>query len=118
MDRRSFLKKTGAAAAAAVALPLGVQKLIEGTAPTQATLINTPRDPLANQPLPPPNKRYQLGWKFQDPRTREQYGTVLIADADVPIEVLGDLISRQMAEAIVEVVGQRRALALARSLKA
>lgn len=114
MDRRHFLRKAGAAAAAAVTLPLGVHKLVEGMPPPDAQVLRAPIDPYAA--LGPPKKRWELGWKFQDPRTQQQYGAVLIADADVPIEVLGDFVARQMAETIVEVVGQRRALALAKSM--
>lgn len=118
MDRRSFLRKTGAAAAAAVALPLGVHKLVEGKPPPTATPVRAPADPLGDPLAPYTKQRYQLGWKFQDPRTGEQYGAVLIADADAPLDAIGDIISRQMAETLVEVVGSRRTMALARSLKA
>ena len=115
MDRRSFLKKTGTAAAAAVALPIGVTKLIEGMPPTEASVIREPLDPYGD-PLRP-KVRQEIGWKFAVPGTKDQYGAVLIADKDVPVEALADFIAHQMAETLYEVIGHRRTLALARKMK-
>jgi hypothetical protein len=117
MKRRDFLRKAPIAAAA-LALPAGVAKLIEGIPPDQATVVRAPMDPYAYPRTP--KQRWEVGWKFvatPDPTTKaDQFGAVLITDTDVPIEALGDIIARQMAETLVEVIGKRRSLALAKRM--
>lgn len=114
MDRRSFLKKAPLAAVA-LALPSGVQRLVEGTPPAQATVLRG-GDPLAPHPPFREKQRWELGWKAQI--GKDQYGAVLITDVDVPAEAIAEVMNRQLAETIVEVVGNRRALAIARRIKA
>lgn len=114
MHRRELLKKIGLgmAAAPALMLPIGVQKLVEGSSPPSAKLTMENSDPLL------PFMQHHVGWKWQNPFNKEQYGAAIYYDDGAPGEVIADIMKHQMAETIVEVVGNRRALAMAKRMLA